>query len=286
MKNEEKGNFFNNKKNDDNFKWKQTKGDMSFYNYDFTQNYPLIIDFSKFKSKKIFQSNNNVPNSYNKKLNEDEEEEENYMNLLEYEDEEKLEKQNFDEKHFCEFLQQKRLNKIYPKQEIEGFIKNKLIFPTENNSFENNHSIISNSIIPLTNEPKNDIIDNGCVEQILNQFINTKDNQNKSKLIKKLLVEKKKIHKEKLEYFYKEISIFLKGKIEDIKEWISLEEKLMRIENLSSSICKELNKYIKVQQSGKSQLDNITSKDFLRVHFIGSIKVKMNDYNLTLKNYK
>ena len=94
------------------------------------------------------------------------------------------------------------------------------------------------------------------------------------------------IHKEKLEYFYKEISLFLKEKIEDIKEWISLEEKLMRIENLSSSICKELNKYIKVQQSGKSQLDNITSKDFLRVHFIGSIKVKMNDYNLTLKNYK
>ena len=59
----------------------------------------------------------------------------------------------------------------------------------------------------------------------------------------------------------------------------------MRIENLSFGICKELKNYIKVLKSGKIKLDNISSKDFLRVHFIGSIKVKINDFNLTLKNY-
>jgi hypothetical protein len=275
MRNEEKRNFFNNKKNDDNFKWKQTKGDMSFYNYDFTQNYPLIIDFSKFKSKKNFQSNNNNPNSYNKNLNEDEEEEENYMNLLEYEDEEKLEKQNFDEKHFCEFLQQKRLNKIYPKQEIEGLINKKTLLPKQNNLLREN--------IPLTNKNENEEF---SIDKLLNQLINTNDIQNKSKIIQKLIIEKKKLHKEKLENFYKEISNFLKEKIEDVKEWISLEEKFMKIENLTFSICKELTKYIKIQQSEKIQSENITSKDFLRIHFIGSIKVKMNDFNLTLKSYK
>ena len=60
----------------------------------------------------------------------------------------------------------------------------------------------------------------------------------------------------------------------------------MKIENLTFSICKELTKYIKIQQSEKIQSENITSKDFLRIHFIGSIKVKMNDFNLTLKSYK
>ena len=178
MKNKEKLNF-SNKKGDLNYIWKQTQGDMSFYNYDFTQNYPLIIDFSKFKSKKNFQSKN-IPNSYNKNLNEDEEEEENYMNLLEYEDEEKLEKQNFDEKHFCEFLQQKRLNKIYPKQEIEGLLNKKTLLPKQNNLLREN--------IPLKKKNENEDF---SIDKLLNQLINTNDIQNKSKIIQKLLIEKK-----------------------------------------------------------------------------------------------
>ena len=270
MKNKEKLNF-SNKKGDLNYIWKQTQGDMSFYNYNITQNYPLIINFPKSKSKNNYVNFNNNKNII--KYNNNEEEEEDYN--IKIEDEEKINKQNFDEKHFFVFLKQKRLNKIYPKQEIEGLLNKKTLLPKQNNLLREN--------IPLKKKNENEDF---SIDKLLNQLINTNDIQNKSKIIQKLLIEKKTLHKEKLENFYKEISNFLKEKIEDVKEWISLEEKFMKIENLTFSICKELTKYIKIQQSEKIQSENITSKDFLRIHFIGSIKVKMNDFNLTLKSYK
>ena len=120
MKNKEKLNF-SNKKGDLNYIWKQTQGDMSFYNYNITQNYPLIINFPKSKSKNNYVNFNNNKNII--KYNNNEEEEEEYN--IKIEDEEKINKQNFDEKHFFEFLKQKRLNKIYPKQEIEGLLNKK-----------------------------------------------------------------------------------------------------------------------------------------------------------------
>ena len=118
------------------------------------------------------------------------------------------------------------------------------------------------------------------------QLNTVNDVQNKNKIIKKLILGRKKLHRERLEKFYIKLSKFYNEKIEDIKDWVSLEEKLITIDNLSYSICREIDKYIKVHQSGKIQLENDFSKNFLRVHFIGSIKVKMNDFNLALKNYK
>ena len=276
--NEEKQTI-NIKKDNENFKWMQTECDMVFYNYENSQNFPLIINFPKLDS-----NNQNNMNGYNKQSINDDEIKKSF--ILDN-DEDDLNKQNFNVDEFLKLLKKKKtINTIYPRQDLEGFIKNKLKLPNESNSNESNHSNISNVIIPTTNQPFNDNNDNESIEKLIYQLINTNDLQIKNKTIKKLVISRKKLHKEKLENFYVEIAKALKEKIEDVKEWVSLEEKLMRIENLNSNICRELGKYIKVHQSGKIQLENVSSKDFLRVHFIGSIKVKMNDFNITLKSYK
>ena len=276
--NEEKQTI-NIKKDNENFKWMQTECDMVFYNYENSQNFPLIINFPKLDS-----NNQNNMNGYNKQSINDDEIKKSF--ILDNEEDD-LNKQNFNVDEFLKLLKKKKtINTIYPRQDLEGFIKNKLKLPNESNSNESNHSNISNVIIPTTNQPFNDNNDNESIEKLIYQLINTNDLQIKNKTIKKLVISRKKLHKEKLENFYAEIAKALKEKIEDVKEWVSLEEKLMRIENLNSNICRELGKYIKVHQSGKIQLENVSSKDFLRVHFIGSIKVKMNDFNITLKSYK
>ena len=276
--NEEKQTI-NIKKDNENFKWMQTECDMVFYNYENSQNFPLIINFPKLDS-----NNQNNMNGYNKQSMNDDEIKKSF--ILDN-DEDDLNKQNFNVDEFLKLLKKKKtINTIYPRQDLEGFIKNKLKLPNESNSNESNHSNISNVIIPTTNQPFNDNNDNESIEKLIYQLINTNDLQIKNKTIKKLVISRKKLHKEKLENFYVEIAKALKEKIEDVKEWVSLEEKLMRIDNLNSNICRELGKYIKVHQSGKIQLENVSSKDFLRVHFIGSIKVKMNDFNITLKSYK
>ena len=265
---------FNIKKDNDNFKWMQTQCDMVFYNYENKQNFPLIINFPKLDS-----NNQNNMNGYNKQSINDDEIKKSF--ILDNEEDD-LNKQNFNVDEFLKLLKKKKtINTIYPRQDLEGFIKNKLKLPNESN-----HSNISNTIMPNTNQPFNDNNDNESIEKLIYQLINTNDLQIKNKTIKKLVISRKKLHKEKLENFYAEIAKALKEKIEDVKEWVSLEEKLMRIDNLNSNICRELGKYIKVHQSGKIQLENVSSKDFLRIHFIGSIKVKMNDFNLTLKSYK
>jgi len=276
--NEEKQTI-NIKKDNENFKWMQTECDMVFYNYENSQNFPLIINFPKLDS-----NNQNNMNGYNKQSINDDEIKKSF--ILDNEEDD-LNKQNFNVDEFLKLLKKKKtINTIYPRQDLEGFIKNKLKLPNESNSNESNHSNISNVIIPTTNQPFNDNNDNESIEKLIYQLINTNDLQIKNKTIKKLVISRKKLHKEKLENFYAEIAKALKEKIEDVKEWVSLEEKLMRIDNLNSNICRELGKYIKVHQSGKIQLENVSSKDFLRVHFIGSIKVKMNDFNITLKSYK
>ena len=276
--NEEKQTI-NIKKDNENFKWMQTECDMVFYNYENSQNFPLIINFPKLDS-----NNQNNMNGYNKQSINDDEIKKSF--ILDN-DEDDLNKQNFNVDEFLKLLKKKKtINTIYPRQDLEGFIKNKLKLPNESNSNESNHSNISNVIIPTTNQPFNDNNDNESIEKLIYQLIHTNDPQIKNKTIKKLVISRKKLHKEKLENFYVEIAKALKEKIEDVKEWVSLEEKLMRIDNLNSNICRELGKYIKVHQSGKIQLENVSSKDFLRVHFIGSIKVKMNDFNITLKSYK
>ena len=270
---------FNIKKDNDNFKWMQTQCDMVFYNYENKQNFPLIINFPKLNS-----NNQNNINVYNKQSTNDNEIKKSSILGNEEDD---LNKQNFNIEEFLELLKKKRTNNtIYPRQELEGFIKNKLKLPTELNSNESNHSNISNTNFPTTNQPFTDNNDNESIEKLIYQLIHTNDPQIKNKTIKKLVISRKKLHKEKLENFYVEIAKSLKEKIEDVKEWVSLEEKLMRIENLNSNICRELGKYIKVHKSGKIHFENVSSKDFLRIHFIGSIKVKMNDFNITLKSYK
>ena len=270
---------FNIKKDNENFKWMQTECDMVFYNYENNNNFPLIINFPKLDS-----NNQNNMNEHNIQQNNDDDLKKSF--IIDN-DEDDLNKQNFNVDEFLKLLKKKRtINTIYPRQDLEGIIKNTLKLPNELNSNESNHSNISNTIMPNTNQPFNDNNDNESIEKLIYQLINTKEPQVKNKTIKKLVISRKKLHKEKLENFYVEIAKGLKEKIEDVKEWVSLEEKLMRIENLNSNICRELGKYIKVHQSGKIQFENVSSKDFLRVHFIGSIKVKMNDFNITLKSYK
>jgi hypothetical protein len=270
---------FNIKKDNENFKWMQTECDMVFYNYENNNNFPLIINFPKLDS-----NNQNNMNEHNIQQNNDDDLKKSF--IIDN-DEDDLNKQNFNVDEFLKLLKKKRtINTIYPRQDLEGIIKNTLKLPNELNSNESNHSNISNTIMPNTNQPFNDNNDNESIEKLIYQLINTNDLQIKNKTIKKLVISRKKLHKEKLENFYVEIAKALKEKIEDVKEWVSLEEKLMRIDNLNSNICRELGKYIKVHQSGKIQFENVSSKDFLRVHFIGSIKVKMNDFNITLKSYK
>ena len=276
--NEEKQTI-NIKKDNENFKWMQTECDMVFYNYENNNNFPLIINFPKLDS-----NNQNNMNEHNIQQNNDDDLKKSF--IIDN-DEDDLNKQNFNVDEFLKLLKKKRtINTIYPRQDLEGIIKNTLKLPNELNSNESNHSNISNTIMPNTNQPFNDNNDNESIEKLIYQLINTKEPQVKNKTIKKLVISRKKLHKEKLENFYVEIAKGLKEKIEDVKEWVSLEEKLMRIDNLNSNICRELGKYIKVHQSGKIQFENVSSKDFLRVHFIGSIKVKMNDFNITLKSYK
>ena len=268
--------FFYIKKNNESFQWKQTDGDMIFYSYQ-SNNFPLVINFPKKTNL----------NNFSKILSPNEDKNKGLM----LEKEEDL-KQNFNIDDFCDLLKKrKNINPIYPKNEImDDFIKNKLKFPQELNSMESLNSNKSNKILneinQSNNEVKNEINENESFDKLIIQLPNTEDPERKAKMIKQIVIERKKFHKEKLENFYIQISKILKEKIEDVKEWISLEEKLMKIENLASGICKELNKYIKIQQSGKIHFDNVSSKDFLRIHFIGSMKVKINDFNLTLKSYK
>ena len=268
--------FFYIKKNNESFQWKQTDGDMIFYSYQ-SNNFPLVINFPK---------KTNLNNS-SKILSPNEDKNKGLM----LEKEEDL-KQNFNIDDFCDLLKKrKNINPIYPKNEImDDFIKNKLKFPQEINSMESLNSNKSNKILnelnQSNNEVKNEINENESIDKLILQLPIIDDPERKSKIIKQLVIGRKKFHKEKLENFYVQISKIIKEKIEDVKEWISLEEKLIKIENLAFGICKELNKYIKIQQSGKIHFDNVSSKDFLRIHFIGSMKVKINDFNLTLKSYK
>ena len=268
--------FFYIKKNNESFQWKQTDGDMIFYSYQ-SNNFPLVINFPK---------KTNLNNS-SKILSPNEDKNKGLM----LEKEEDL-KQNFNIDDFCDLLKKrKNINPIYPKNEImDDFIKNKLKFPQELNSMESLNSNKSNKILneinQSNNEVKNEINENESIDKLILQLPMIEDPERKAKMIKQIVFGRKKFHKEKLENFYVQISKIIKEKIEDVKEWISLEEKLMKIENLASGICKELNKYIKIQQSGKIHFDNVSSKDFLRIHFIGSMKVKINDFNLTLKSYK
>ena len=221
---------------------------MVFYNYENKQNFPLIINFPKLNS-----NNQNNINVYNKQSTNDNELKKSSILGNEEDD---LNKQNFNIDEFLELLKKKRTNNtIYPRQELEGFIKNKLKLPTELNSNESNHSNISNTNFPTTNQPFTDNNDNESIEKLIYQLIHTNDPQIKNKTIKKLVISRKKLHKEKLENFYVEIAKSLKEKIEDVKEWVSLEEKLMRIENLNSNICRELGIYIKVHKSGKIHFD-------------------------------
>ena len=271
--------FFSFKKNNDCFQWKQTDGDMIFYNCkNKNQNFPLVITFTKSNSNTF---KNNISNkSQNEEGNKD--------FIIENE----VLKQNFNIDDFCDLLKKrKNINPIYPKNEImDDFIKNKLKFPQELNSMESLNSNKSNKILneinQSNNEVKNEINENESIDKLILQLPMIEDPERKAKMIKQIVFGRKKFHKEKLENFYVQISKIIKEKIEDVKEWISLEEKLIKIENLAFGICKELNKYIKIQQSGKIHFDNVSSKDFLRIHFIGSMKVKINDFNLTLKSYK
>ena len=268
--------FFYIKKNNESFQWKQTDGDMIFYSYQ-SNNFPLVINFPKKTNL----------NNFSKILSPNEDKNKGLM----LEKEEDL-KQNFNIDDFCDLLKKrKNINPIYPKNEImDDFIKNKLKFPQELNSMESLNSNKSNKILneinQSNNEVKNEINENESIDKLILQLPMIEDPERKAKMIKQIVFGRKKFHKEKLENFYVQISKIIKEKIEDVKEWISLEEKLIKIENLAFGICKELNKYIKIQQSGKIHFDNVSSKDFLRIHFIGSMKVKINDFNLTLKSYK
>ena len=267
--------FFMIKKSNNIFNWKEVDSEMIFYNYNNIDNFPLIINFPN--------SNNNIP-QYNNFMNE----EENKGEINENKNE-NFKKQNFNIDEFCKYLKKKReINIIYPKENLENYLNNKLKTQDEN-SKKPNYLNISKPLIPYKNESKiinDEEEEDENVDKLIMQLNTVNDVQNKNKIIKKLILGRKKLHRERLEKFYIKLSKFFNEKIEDIKDWVSLEEKLITIDNLSYSICREIDKYIKVHQSGKIQLENDFSKNFLRVHFIGSIKVKMNDFNLALKNYK
>ena len=252
-------------KNIEYFKWNESKGNMVFYNFNSYQNYPISINYRNNNS----YTKNDIPEI--KFLNEND--------LKEYQN-----KQNFSIKEYNELLKKKR--NFYPSFQKEENNKNKEK-NNEQNISESINSNLSSAYFPITNESTNELNDpNEITESLIYQFKTSNDEQSTYRIMKKLISLKKKLHKEKLENFYKVISNYFKEKIEDVKEWISLEEKLIKIENINHCICKELGKYIKVYQSGKFQLENVSSKDFLRVHFIGSIRVKMNDFKSTLKSYK
>ena len=267
--------FFMIKKGDNIFNWKDVDSEMIFYNYNNIDNFPFIINFP--------HSNNHIP-QYNNFINE----EENKGEINENEDE-KFKKKNFNIDEFCKYLKKKReINIIYPRENLDNFLKNKLKTQDENLIKPININI-SKSLTPYKNESKliiDDDEEDDNVDKLIIQLNSVIDAQNKNKVIKKLILGRKKLHRERLENFYLKLSKYFGERIEDIKDWVSLEEKLITIDNLSYSICREIDKYIKVHQSGKIQLENDFSKNFLRVHFIGSIKVKMNDFNLALKNYK
>ena len=267
--------FFMFKKGDNIFNWKEVDSEMIFYNYNNIENFPIIINFPN--------SNNNIP-QYNNFINEEENKGEINEN-----DDEKFKKKNFNIDEFCKYLKKKReINIIYPRENLDNFLKNKLKTQDENLIKPININI-SKSLTPYKNESKliiDDDEEDDNVDKLIIQLNSVIDAQNKNKVIKKLILGRKKLHRERLENFYLKLSKYFGERIEDIKDWVSLEEKLITIDNLSYSICREIDKYIKVHQSGKIQLENDFSKNFLRVHFIGSIKVKMNDFNLALKNYK
>ena len=257
--------FFSLENNIEYYKCNELEGNMVFYNFNSNQNFPISINYRNNNS----YTKNNIPEV--KFGNEND--------LNEYQN-----KQNFNINEFNEKKKKKR--NLHPSFQKEENNKNK-DKNNEQNISESINSNLSSPYFPITNESTNELNDpNESTESLIDQFKTSNDEQNTNRIMKKLISLKKKLHKEKLENFYQVISNYLKEKIEDVKEWISLEEKLIKIENINHCICKELGKYIKVYQSGKFQLENVSSKDFLRVHFIGSIRVKMNDFKSTLKSYK
>ena len=256
--------LFKIQKDNEDSKIVETKTDMIFYNFNCRENFPISINYSNLN---LLNKNKNELQL--KKINEKENNEK---------------KQNLNLFEFFELLKRKR-NAISKseKQENEILKKN----TNKLSDQESLHSNYSSGININDSTKSNELIEkNESIENLILQFSSSRDEQNKNKIIKKLLVSKKKLHKEKLENFYKIIALHLKEKIENVREWVSLEDRFNKIDNLSNNICRELAKYIKVHQEGKFQSDNNTSKDFLRVHFVDSIKVKMIDLRSILKRYR
>ncbi len=200
-------------------------------------------------------------------------------------------KKEFDEKKHKNLLLNQEIKEIKEKytDSFEEMSKKKTDLIEANQEINDiNESLkIKNDELNKENDKSNELNEkNESIENLILQFSSSRDEQTKNKIIKKMLVSKKKLHKEKLDNFYKTIALHLKEKIENVKEWISLEDRFNKIDNLSNNICRELAKYIKVHQEGKFQSDNNTSKDFLRVHFVGAIKVKMIDLRSILKSYR
>ena len=107
---------FNIKKDNENFKWMQTECDMVFYNYENNNNFPLIINFPKLDS-----NNQNNMNEHNIQQNNDDDLKKSF--IIDN-DEDDLNKQNFNVDEFLKLLKKKKtISTIYPRQDLEGFIK-------------------------------------------------------------------------------------------------------------------------------------------------------------------
>lgn len=241
-------NLLNIKKDNEFSKTEVKKTDMIFFYFNLKDNFPKLINFSN-------------PNFLNKDNNKTE-----VNNLNEEEEENK--KQNMNLFEFFELLKRKRIS----NNEKE---KNK-------NSNKKIRKLSNSSELNLNDSNES----NDSIENLIFQFSSCKDETIKNDIITKLISSRKKLHKEKLENFYKSISLQLKESIEDVREWISFEEKFYKIDILNMNISRELSKYINVRQSEKFELNKVSSEDFLRIHFIGLIKVKILDYRNTLKSYK
>lgn len=258
--------LFKIKKDNEQSQIEETTTDMIFYDFNFRENFPISINYS---NSNLYNINNN-----NYKL----------KNINEEENDDYEKKQNLNLLEFYELIRKKRNLPKDEKQENENLKKNCINKLSDQESI---HSNFSSGININDSTKSNELIEsNESIENLIFQFSSSQEPQIKHKIIKKLIALRKRLHKKKLENFYKIISFQLKESIEDVREWISFEERFNKIENLNSHIYKELGKYIKVYHSGKLNIENSSSKDFLSVHFIGSIKVKMIDFRTTLKSYK
>lgn len=151
---------------------------------------------------------------------------------------------------------------------------------------ESFHSNYSSEIDINDSTESNDLIEsNNSIQKYISQFSSSNEEKTKRQILKKLIALRKKLHKKKLSNFYKIIALEIKESNEDVREWISFEERLYRINLLSNNIIRELTKYIKVCHLDKFKSRNISSKEFFRIHFIGLIKVKIVDFRTTLKSY-